>query len=127
MRKRVRSRQAATAVVVCLVSVAGYLALLGWDQDKTIGADGYLHGPYEPWQVAALCAVVGVAAAWAGWRNDAVLGAVAATMTIAARSACEGRMTGAARSRDGAGDHLAAAQHDAGRCRGGAGARRLEQ
>jgi hypothetical protein len=84
MGGRVLWHQAATATVVCFVSLTGYLALLGWDQKKTVGPDGYQHGPYDPWQVVALCVVVGVAAAWAGWRRDALVGAIAATMTMTA-------------------------------------------
>lgn len=82
MISRVQWRRATTAAVVCLASLAGYLALLGWDQQKTLGSDGYLHGPYEPWQVVALCAVVGAAAAWAGWRRDRLVGSAAAAVTM---------------------------------------------
>lgn len=46
------------------------------------GSDGNLHGPYEPWQVVTLCAVVGAAAAWAGWRRAGLLGSAAATATM---------------------------------------------
>jgi hypothetical protein len=68
--------------VVTVVTVIGYLTLLGWDQEKTLGADGYLHGPYEPWQVIALVAVLGVLAVWAGWRGRFGLGTVAATVVL---------------------------------------------
>jgi hypothetical protein len=79
---RVELHQATTAVVVCLVSLIGYTALLGWDQKRTLGPDGYLHGPYEPWQVVALGTVVAIATGWAGWRRDGLIAASAATVTL---------------------------------------------
>ena len=83
MKTRV-PRRTCSAAIVCFVSLTGYLALLGWDQHKTIGPDGYLHGPYETWQVEALCAVIAMAAAWAGWRGDGRAASVSATATITA-------------------------------------------
>jgi hypothetical protein len=68
--------------VVAVVTAAGYLSLLGSDQRKTLGADGYLHGPYAPWQVIALVAVLGVLAVWAGWCGRFALGTVAATVVL---------------------------------------------
>lgn len=73
-----------TAVVVAVTSLAAYLLLLGWDQQKTLGADGYLHGPYEAWQVAALVVVLAVGAAWSGWRHHSVVGASVAATTLTA-------------------------------------------
>ena len=35
-----------------------YLGWLGWDQAKELGADGYLHGPYQWWQVIGLVITV---------------------------------------------------------------------
>ena len=61
-------------LVVCVVTVVAYLALLGWDQQKTLGADGYQHGPYEAWQVVATVGVLGVLAAWCGWRGRVLMG-----------------------------------------------------
>ncbi len=52
-----RRRAAAVAVVLVPLTVLAYLATLGWDQRKELGADGYLHGPYEAWQGFALAAV----------------------------------------------------------------------
>lgn len=42
------------AGAVALGTLIAYLAWLGWDQTKELGADGYLHGPYQSWQVAGL-------------------------------------------------------------------------
>jgi hypothetical protein len=68
--------------VVAVVTACGYLALLGWGHEKTLGADGDLHGPYEPWQVIALVAVLGVLAVWTGWRGRFGLGTVVATFVL---------------------------------------------
>lgn len=65
--------------VVAAVTAGGYLLLLGWGRKKTLGADGYLHGPYEPGRVVALVAVLGVLAGWAGWRGRILLGTLVAT------------------------------------------------
>jgi hypothetical protein len=57
------------ALFVGLATLADYLVWLGWDTTKELGPDGYLHGPYEPWQVVGLVLVLGVIAAAAGWRR----------------------------------------------------------
>src|SRR5258708_39472635 len=75
-------RRAVTAAVVGGVSVGGYLAFLGWDRHKTLGADGYLHGPYEAWQVVALVLLLAGVAGWSGWRHDQVVGSLIATATV---------------------------------------------
>jgi hypothetical protein len=43
-----------------------YLAWLGWDQTKELGPDGYLHGPYQEWQVAGLVITLVVLASIGG-------------------------------------------------------------
>lgn len=77
-------RGASTAAAVALVTVTAYLALLGWDQQKTRGADGYLHGPYQPWQVGLLVGVLAAAAVWCGYRGQMWIGTVTATVTLTA-------------------------------------------
>lgn len=49
-----------------LGTLIAYMAWLGWDQRKELGADGYLHGPYQWWQVAGLAITVIVVAAIGG-------------------------------------------------------------
>lgn len=83
MKRRIPHRTATTAVTF-LASLTGYLALIGWDQRKTLGSDGYLHGPYETWQVGALCAVVALAAVWAGWRRGGRVASLSAAAAITA-------------------------------------------
>jgi hypothetical protein len=75
-------RRAVTAAVAGGVSAGGYLAFLGWDRHKTLGADGYLHGPYETWQVVALVLLLAGVAGWSGWRHDQVIGSLIATATV---------------------------------------------
>jgi hypothetical protein len=71
-----------TAAGSSLVTLGGYVGFLAWDQAKGLGADGYQHGPYQPWQVWAVCVVVALAAAWAGLRRQPITGAFAATITM---------------------------------------------
>src|SRR6266496_1401174 len=54
--------------LVAATTVA-YVGWLGWDQHKTLGPDGYLHGPYEAWQVVGTALTLGGLAAFAGWRG----------------------------------------------------------
>jgi hypothetical protein len=75
-------RRVATVCVVGLLTLGGYLAFLGWDQHKSLGSDGYLHGPYQPWQVVALVIVMAGAAVWTGRRHDQALGTVVATAVV---------------------------------------------
>jgi hypothetical protein len=56
-------------LAVGLATLANYLGWLGWDQTKDRGSDGYLTGPYEPWQIVGLVLVLAVIAATAGWRR----------------------------------------------------------
>jgi hypothetical protein len=56
-------------VAVGLATLANYLGWLGWDRTKDRGPDGYLTGPYQPWQIVGLVLVLAVIAAMAGWRR----------------------------------------------------------
>jgi hypothetical protein len=56
---------AQTAAAAAVVTLGAYVSLLGWDQQRTTGADGHLHGPYEPWQVVVLVLVLAGVAVWA--------------------------------------------------------------
>lgn len=70
--------------VVAVVTAAGaWWALLGWDTEKTRGADGYPHGPYEAWQIVSLIAVLALLAVWLGHRGSVSGGAGAAAVTLA--------------------------------------------
>lgn len=61
----------------------GWWALLGWDTKKTRGSDGYLHGPYETWQVIALVIVLGLLAVWLGHKESLIAGPVTAAIMLA--------------------------------------------
>jgi hypothetical protein len=74
----VRRVMAELCVVLLLagVTVADYLAWLGWDQHRDVQPNGSETGPYETWQVAGLVlvlAVVGIGAVWRGHRLATVL------------------------------------------------------
>ena len=67
------------------VTVADYLAWLGWDQRRDVSSDGQGSGPYQPWQVAGLVlvlAVVGISAIWLGYRRATVF-AIPVALTAA--------------------------------------------
>ncbi|MFI7585709.1 hypothetical protein ACIB24_01390 [Spongisporangium articulatum] len=75
-------RSAVAFTISAATTLAAYLALLGWDQEKETGPDGYLHGPYAAWQVAAMALTVGVIA-WLGGRYNRIPSSVsAATITL---------------------------------------------
>ena len=64
-----------------------WVALLGWDQDYDVAADGTVSGPYSPWQVAVLVlvlALVTVVAAVRGGALAAVLGVTAGVFVCTA-------------------------------------------
>lgn len=46
------------AAMMVLGTLIAYLAWLGWDQTKEHGVDGYLHGPYQWWQITGLVITV---------------------------------------------------------------------
>ena len=52
-------------LVAVLLTVAAYLAWLGWDQQRN--PDGT--GPYEAWQVVGLALTLAVVAAACSWRS----------------------------------------------------------
>jgi hypothetical protein len=77
------------AVVVAIGSAAvvagGYLLLLGWHQTKQLDvATGTETGPYQPWQVVALVALVGVLAAAGGWFGRPLTATIAVPVTLTA-------------------------------------------
>ncbi|WP_073392043.1 hypothetical protein [Jatrophihabitans endophyticus] len=71
-----------TVAVVLVATVVAYLGVLGWDQHKTVGPDGFEHGPYEPWQVVAVGAVIAAVAVWCGLRRAVWTGTVTATVVL---------------------------------------------
>jgi hypothetical protein len=82
IRNRFQWRERLVVVaVVSVVTVSACLALLGWDH-TSVGADGYLSGPYEPWQVITLVVILGVLAVWTGWRGRSGVGTVVATIAL---------------------------------------------
>jgi hypothetical protein len=71
-------------VVIGLASAAAFWSLIGWDIDRTVGPDGGLEGPLQPWQgwgfvaTAVLIAVVSGAAG----RGRELVAAMTATLTL---------------------------------------------
>jgi hypothetical protein len=83
--KLARLSRAQRAELLCAAAVAtevNWLGWLGWHRRSTRGADGYLHGPYHPWQVVGLIVVLGLIAAVLGRANKAVLGAGIVTVVM---------------------------------------------
>ncbi|WP_326549648.1 hypothetical protein [Micromonospora sp. NBC_01813] len=75
---------AVVAIGSAAVTVAGYLLLLGWHQERELAAGAIDEtGPYQPWQVVALVGVLAVLAAASGWlrRPGAVTIAVPVALT----------------------------------------------
>lgn len=75
---------AVVAIGSAVVTVAGYLLLLGWHEERELAAGALEEtGPYQPWQVVALVGVLAVLAAAGGWlrRPSAVTIAVPVTLT----------------------------------------------
>ena len=71
-----------TATLVGVATLADYVGWLGWDQTKHLGPDGFLHGPYEPWQVVGVVLVLGVIAAAAGLRRQPWVAVVVTTLVM---------------------------------------------
>jgi hypothetical protein len=68
--------------LVGLATLANYVGWLGWDRTKHLGPDGYLHGPYEPWQVVGVVLVLAAIAAVAGWRRHLWDAAIVTTLVM---------------------------------------------
>ena len=81
-----------TTVLVGIATLVNYLGWLGWDQTKYRGSDGYLHGPYEPWQFARVVLGLAVIAAVAGWRHHPWEAVVSATVVMMLCVAVDGAM-----------------------------------
>jgi hypothetical protein len=64
------------AVYLAAASLLNYLAWLGWDRERDRHPDGSLTGPYEPWQVVGLIAVMATLAVVAGWNRRAILATI---------------------------------------------------
>ncbi|MFE5295932.1 hypothetical protein [Streptomyces sp. NPDC056632] len=72
-------------LVTAAVSVAAWLAWLGWDQRRDVHPDGSETGPYEAWQVVGLVLTLLVAVGWAASRRhvQAASFGTAAGLTVA--------------------------------------------
>ena len=70
------------AALVGVATLADCLAWLGWQRAKHLGPDGYLHGPYDPWQVAGFIVVVGVIVVAAASRGYAKVAVVSTTLVV---------------------------------------------
>jgi hypothetical protein len=58
-----------SAAVAAAATVAAYLVFLPWGAKKTLGPDGYLHGPYTTAEVVGLIVAllaIGIAVGWFG-------------------------------------------------------------
>ncbi|MFI2754907.1 hypothetical protein ACGIF2_15865 [Cellulomonas sp. P22] len=75
-----RASRGRTALLTGAVTAVAYLALLGWDQVKTVTPDGSATGPYEAWQVVVLVLVLAGTAAVAGWHRRTWVATL--TMTV---------------------------------------------
>jgi hypothetical protein len=69
-------------VGLLLLTVISYFAWLGWDQQKTAGPDGSLHGPYATWQVVGFVITTVACAVVAGWQRIPILGSVVISAAI---------------------------------------------
>ena len=67
---------------VAVLSAADFLVWLGWDRERTVGSDGYLHGPYETWQVVGVIVVLGALAAVSGLHGHTVGAAWASAIGV---------------------------------------------
>jgi hypothetical protein len=63
-----------------VATAASWLAWFGWHRAKTLGPDGYLHGPYESWQVAGFVLILGAIAAVLGWVGQVFSGVAVVTV-----------------------------------------------
>lgn len=65
--KRSFPRVSLIALALALATLVNYLVWLGWDQQKDIGPDGSVSGPYQSWQVIGLILTMVLITAVAGW------------------------------------------------------------
>jgi hypothetical protein len=68
------------AVVAVILTVAAYLAWLGWDRQRN--PDGT--GPYEAWQVVGIALTLAVVAAACSWRSADIAQPVVVAVLMAA-------------------------------------------
>ncbi|WFE26439.1 hypothetical protein O7623_24415 [Solwaraspora sp. WMMD791] len=76
---------AVVAIGSAVVTVAGYLLLLGWHQEKELAAGAIEEtGPYQPWQVVALVGVLAVLATAGGWLRRPLAVTIAVPVALTA-------------------------------------------
>ncbi len=97
-RPWVRQKKCRRWLALCIVAAAtvvSYALWLGSNENYKIGADGYEHGPYQPWQVIGFVSVMALVVAIVGSQllvlDTAVVVSIALTVTFAAYSAPEDR------------------------------------
>jgi len=71
------------AVVAAVVSAFNYLVWLAWDQHVDVRAsDGYVTGPYEPWQIVGMIAVLVALAVYIGLGQGVVHASLAVSVSL---------------------------------------------
>jgi hypothetical protein len=85
-------RSGRALVIVGAAALADYAVWLAWDTKKYLGSDGYLHGPYQPWQVVGFALILGMIGAAAGWRRRPWEAAIAASATLGVCFVVQGAM-----------------------------------
>ena len=76
---------AVVALGSAVVTVAGYLLLLGWHQERELAAGAIDEtGPYQPWQVVALVGMLAVLAAAGGWLRRPLAVTIAVPVALTA-------------------------------------------
>lgn len=71
------------AFAVAGATSLAYLTLLGWHESKyTAPGSSHEEGPYEPWQVVTLIAVLALVAAVAGALGRVIEGAITMAVTL---------------------------------------------
>lgn len=77
-----RSGPDLTATWVGLATFANVIGWLGWHRPKYFGSDGYLHGPYQRWQIVGLVLALGLIAVVVGWRGRPRVAVVTITLVM---------------------------------------------
>jgi hypothetical protein len=67
------------AVLSLAVTLLNWYAWLGWDQRYDVHPDGHATGPYQPWQVIGLIAVLAVVGGVSVWRRSALAALIGMT------------------------------------------------